>query len=163
MSSCAEDGRTDNQPVGATESPGGVRLRHDDADLRPLLVRRPRTLNPYAAGRIADSYANIERLIAECPGIRLGSAYDVGSGAGHESFGLAAWFDRVVCCDTSRRAVWQARKAARGASLHRVVFEHADAESWRPDERFSLVFANVMSHNGASRRRLVENLRAAME
>ena len=138
-------------------------LPRPDADLRPLLAERPRTINAYAAGRIAESYSNVETVLAHCPGISLDSAYDVGSGAGHESFGLAAHFERVVACDTSRRAVWQARRAAKAAGLDRIEFQRADAERWRPDGRFSLVFSNVMSHNGSSRLQLLDELRAVMD
>ena len=92
-------------------------------------------MNPYAAERIEASYDNTAQLLEECPGMRLDAAYDVGSGAGHESFGLGAWFDRVLAVDFVRRAVWEGRRAAKAAGVERVRFERRDVETWRPDER----------------------------
>lgn len=136
-------------------------LQHPERDVRPLLARRPDAINAYAAKRIVESYDTVPAVLERCEGSLRGSALDVGCGAGHESFGLAAHFERVVAVDTSRHAIRAARRLARAAGVEAVSFAVRDAEREPAGERFDFILCNVMSHNGSSRRRLLERLRDA--
>jgi len=135
--------------------PMTVALRHPDSDLRPALDREPHLPKPYARQRIASSYEHVAGILEECPGVEFETAFDAGCGAGLESFGLAAQFDRVVAVDRSWRAIREARATARRAGISRIVFERGDVESYRTPSPFSFVFSNLMSHNAGSRRTLL--------
>jgi len=115
----------------------------------------------YAAERISASYGRVADALEPCEGLSLTSALDIGCGAGHDSFGLAALFDRVVAVDTRRRSLRAARRVAAATSVDRVRFVHADAERFAPGRPVDLVWCNVMSHNARSRVRLLERIRAA--
>lgn len=134
-----------------------------DADLRPWLAGHSSSIDPYTARRIAESYDLVDSVLQRCVDLRTRTALDVGSGPGFDSFALGTHFDRVVAIDVRRRSVRAARGIAKRAGVRRVHFIHADAQSWGSKDRRDFVWCNAMSHNGASRRRLIERLRGGMD
>ena len=97
-------------------------------------------------------------MLARREGSASGAAYDVGCGAGFDSFALASRFDKVVGIDTSARWTRAARRIARGAGVSHVSFERRHAEAHDPGPAFDYVYCNIMSEQVASRRALVERL-----
>jgi SAM-dependent methyltransferase len=136
-------------------------VRHPECDLRGWLAGAPTGVDGYTADRIARSYAGVETMLDRCPGVARGAIYDVGCGAGFDSFAWGAHFDRVVAIDSSRRAIAKARRIARAAGITHVEFEVADALRHDPGRRFDLVWCNLMSHNVPSRGQLLDRLAEA--
>jgi SAM-dependent methyltransferase len=126
-------------------------------------VARVTRIKPYTAQRIDGSYAAMERVLAPCIGLGSRDAYDVGCGAGFDTFALAARFGQVLGVDSARAAIREARRIARLAAVSNAEFRCADAETTRPPALFDLVWCNMMSHNVRSRTRLVTQLVSSLQ
>jgi SAM-dependent methyltransferase len=123
---------------------------------------RPGRLTGYTTSRIAQSDHSVNARLVHCAGLRSGVAFDIGCGAGYDSFALGAQFSRVWAIDSSRRAIKEGRRAARLLNVTNVTFQQADAEVVLPSAMADLVWCNLMSHNVNSRRYLVRRLASAL-
>ena len=137
-------------------------LRHPESDVRPWLKANADRIDAYTLRRIEESYGFIDRLLSMCEGLGAGAAYDVGSGAGYDTFAIGRFFDRVHAIDTNGAAIDEARRIARGAGVSHVTFRRTSAESFRGAPPGDFVYCNLMSHNVPSRRALIHTLRRAM-
>lgn len=131
-------------------------------DLAPHLRGREgeiaELVGEYAARRIAESYGDVDRLLAPCDALGHGAAYDVGCGAAYMSLALAARFDRVLAVDISPRMVLRARRLVRRFGFAGVTFRRGDGARLQPSGPFDFILANIMSHYGRSRRAILLRL-----
>jgi SAM-dependent methyltransferase len=154
----------------AKRTPNGDAHQHDPAWLRRWVVGgydwqvgqkewiRRRLVGEYGWGRISDSFEFVEGLLRPCPDMNRGAAYDVGCGAGYDSFALASYFETVVAVDQALRPVIRAELLKRSSRIRRIRFVRDDASQFDPVERFDLVLCNLMSHFTAARLRLLHRL-----
>jgi SAM-dependent methyltransferase len=119
---------------------------------------RRRITGDHSWGRIADSFRFTEALLEPCGDLGRRAAYDVGCGAGHVSFALASYFERVLAVDCAVRPVVRAALVRRSSRVGRIRFVRADASRFDPGEQFDLILCNLMSHNGGGRLRLLHRL-----
>jgi SAM-dependent methyltransferase len=148
---------TSPAPAGTGE---GSDVLHPECDLRRRLADGPERLRPYTADRIRQSYPLIAGLLADCAGAGRELAWDVGCGAGFDSFALGMHFGRVVAVDTNRLAIREARELAGAIGATHVGFDCVAAERYTPPGPCDLVFCNLMSHNASSRVALLRHLAA---
>lgn len=151
--------RNDVPPYRAASPP----VRHPQSDLRPWLRKHAGRVSAYTAGRIEQSYPFVADLLGRCPDFNTESAWDVGCGAGFDSFALGTFFDRVLAVDRGKRAVAEAKRMAREAGVHHVSFQARDVERMTPPERYGFVFCNLMSHSLPSRSGHVRRLATALQ
>jgi SAM-dependent methyltransferase len=134
-----------------------TQLRHPEVDLRGHRNLH-RIVGDYAAERIGASYDHIERVTSKCRLADWRSAYDVGCGAGFDTWALAGLFDRVVAVDTDLRQVLRAKLLARRLGVDRVGFHRRDGARWQPAQQFDFVYSNGVSHNAVSRLGFISRL-----
>jgi protein-L-isoaspartate O-methyltransferase len=129
-------------------------MRYPEADLRTRIFRA----DPYTRRRIVESYSLIDDVLEIAAPDGHEAAFDVGCGAGYETFALAGEFDRVIAIDVSRRALRTARGIARRFRLERIHFHRRNALAPDVSGPFDFVYCNVMSHGTRSRCELVRQL-----
>ncbi len=137
-------------------------IRHPECDVRPWLEENAGSVTPYTRQRITQSYQFMGDLLARCEGTACVFAYDVGSGAGYDTFAIGRYFDQVLAIDRDRRAIREASLIAGGAGVSRIRFERANVECKRGRHQFDLVYCNLMSHNVSSRCALFTILRQVL-
>lgn len=128
------------------------------SDVSGWMTRIRGRASSYSAHRIEESYKRTDEILARCGNIGRRAALDVGCGAGFDSFAWRTRFDRVVAIDTSRVAIREARRIAAAGATEGIEFVVADAERFTTQDRFDLVWCNIMSHNTKSRRALISRL-----
>lgn len=141
----------------------GAVIRHPECDVRPWLREHEGRVHPYTVQRITQSYLFIDDLVSKWERIGSASAFDVGCGAGYDTFAIGRHFDHVLAIDIGKRAIREACFIAHGAGVPNVTFERANIESFRDEHEFDFVYCNLMSHNVASRCDLMSRLRQAMK
>ncbi len=141
----------------------GAVIRHPECDIRPWLKDNEGSVSPYTVQRITQSYLFIDDLLSRHEGMGAASAFDVGCGAGFDTFAIGRHFDHVLAIDRDRRAIREARVIAKGAGVSHVTFEKANIESSHGKREFDFVYCNLMSHNVSSRCALLSRLRRAMK
>ena len=121
-------------------------------------------VDAYTAKRLGESSEQIRGVLAQCVDVRYGSAFDVGSGAGFETFELASRFERVVAIDSRADFIRKGRHIARERGVENITFLAHDALKPLPEhERFDFVYCNNMSHHTASRTALLAQLAESVE
>ena len=145
----------DREPRGALIAVGELVDLRDRPELR-------RMVGGYAARRISESYDHVTELLEPFAALGTGAAYDVGCGTGFDTWALREHFDRVLAVDVSRRAIARSRLLARRVGATGIDFRRADAQSWTPEERFDLVYCNLVSHNASRHDAFLDRLVAAM-
>lgn len=131
---------------------------HPEADIRTWLAGNPAVTDAYTRSRIEQSFDHVASVIEPLAASERRNVLDVGCGTAFHSFAFATVFDRVVGIDASRRRIARSRKLVRAAAVDRVSFDAAKGEGYRSDERFDLVYCNIMSDLTASRRALIQTL-----
>ena len=137
-------------------------VKHPESDIRTWLVENAERIDAYTRRRIEASYPFMEDLLAGCEGIGAGAAFDVGSGAGFDTFAIGWYFDSVRAIDTNPAAIGQARRIARGAGVAHITFQRDRIESFRGVLPWDFVYCNLMSHNVSSRCSLMDRFRRDM-
>ncbi|HSB80865.1 MAG TPA: class I SAM-dependent methyltransferase [Candidatus Methylomirabilis sp.] len=132
--------------------------RHPESDVRPWIEGHVQEVNAYTRQRIEGSYRFIDGLLASCQELGSGHAYDVGSGAGFDTFAIGRHFDSVWAVDTNPSAIREAVRIARGAGVTHITFKRRSAESFRGVPASDFVYCNLMSHHVSSRCRLIRRL-----
>lgn len=136
--------------------------KHPESDVRPWLAENVEQVDAYTRQRIEASYPFLDGLLAGCEGMGAGAAFDVGCGAGFDTFAIGRYFDAVSAIDTNRTAIGQARRIAREAGVLHIRFHRADIESFPSTLPWDFVYCNLMSHNVSSRCSLMECFRGGM-
>lgn len=137
-------------------------VKHPESDVRTWLAENAERVDVYTRRRIEASYSFIDDLLAGCEGMEAGAAFDVGSGAGFDTFAIGRYFDAVRAIDTNPAAIDQARRIARGAGVAHITFQRDRIESLRGALPWDFVYCNLMSHNVSSRCSLMDRLRRDM-
>ncbi len=137
-------------------------VRHPESDVRPWLAEYADQVDAYTRQRIEASYLFMDGLLAGCKGIGADAAFDVGCGAGFDTFAIGRYFDAVHAIDTNRAAIGQARRIARGAGVAHITFQQDRIESFRGALPWDFVYCNLMSHNVSSRCALMDRFRRDM-
>ena len=134
-------------------------VRHPESDVRPWLAENVAQVDDYTRQRIETSYLFMHGLLAGCEGVGAGAAFDVGSGAGFDTFAIGQYFDAVRAIDTNPVAIDQARRIARGGGVAHIAFQRDRIESFRGVLPWDFVYCNLMSHNVLSRCALMDRFR----
>lgn len=134
-------------------------VKHPESDVRPWLAESAEPVDSYTRQRIEASYPFVDGLLAGCVGIGAGAAFDVGCGAGFDTFAIGRYFDTVSAIDTNRTAISQARRIAEKAGVPHIRFQRAGIESFQDARAWDFVYCNLMSHNVSSRWSLMERFR----
>ena len=128
-----------------------IPVEHPECDVRHWLREHSGVASEYTAQRISQSYPRIQQILAQSQGVSYSAAFDIGCGAGFDSFAMGVHFDHVLALDTNREAIEEAARIAREAGVTNIRFDLANVEHYDPSRLFSFVFCNIMSHNVDSR------------
>lgn len=140
----------------------GVVIRHPECDVRPWLGAHAAEVVPYTHQRILQGYPFIDALLAQVEDLGAEAAYDVGCGAGYDTFAIGRYFDHVLAIDRDGGVIRQASLIAKGGGVSHVHFARENIERSRRQRRFDFIYCNLMSHNVSSRCALIHSLRQAM-
>ncbi len=113
---------------------------------------------PYTRQRIEDSFEAIDATLAIAEPFQKGAAIDIGCGAGYDTFALVRHFKQVCGVDADQKAVREAQRIARLAQVSNIEFVMASIDHWVPADRYDFALCNLMSHNVASRVKLIESI-----
>lgn len=139
-----------------------MRVIHPEADIRQRVLEHGNGVSAYTRQRIGESYPAMQRLLAQLTVSQV-AAYDVGCGAGFDTFAIAQYFDYVLATDISRSAIREAQTLKQAAQLNTIDFRAVDASTFQPAQAFSLVYCNLMSHSLSSRNNFLKLLATCVE